>query len=351
MYCESCGTLLPEHVKVCPKCGRPTPAFSSNDESYEPALLADPGRIAQEGLASSADDQQNPSTPGSSYADSSNTHSVPPPPPLDPNVTPQAESTNLDQPPFTRTSPPAQEPSRRLPKSLTILILVLVLLLIGAGLLIYYVGIYQPDLRYTQATASVVTQMTSTVLAVENPYTHTGKLILTAPLQSNSKSQNWDINSNCAFKGAAYHAIAPDPKFSDYCIANATNFSNFAFEVSMKIIRGDAGGILFRVEDTNPNQYYDYYVGQDGTYGLEVVNVSRTSTLIQGTSAAINRGLNQENLVGVVARGNTLMLYVNRYYLGTVTDPTLDHGQIGVYSVVYTHPTEVVFSNLRVWTL
>jgi hypothetical protein len=231
------------------------------------------------------------------------------------------------------------------------LILVLVLLLIGAGLLIYYANVYQPNLRNTQATATVVTQMTSTVLTRENPYTHTGKLILTDSLQSNSKSQNWDVNGNCAFKGAAYDAIAPNPQFSDYCTANATNFSNFTFEVSMKIIRGDAGGVLFRVEDTNPNQYYDYYVGQDGTYGLEVVNVSRTSTLAQGTSAAINQGLNQDNLIGVVARGNTFMLYVNRQYLGTVTDPTFSHGQIGVYAVVYTHPTEVAFSNLKLWTL
>jgi hypothetical protein len=351
MYCESCETLLRERAQFCPRCGRPAPGFSSNNVSYEPALLADPRRTSQEGSASSAYERQNPSTPISTFAASSNAHSVPPTPPLDPNLSSQADSPVSDPPSSIPAGPPAQKAPRRLPKSLTILILVLVLLLVGAGLLIYYANVYQPNLRYTQATATVVTQMTSTVLAVENPYTHIGKLILTDSLQSNSKSKNWDVNGNCAFKGTTYHAIAPNQQFSDYCIANGTNFSNFAFEASMKIIRGDAGGVLFRVENTNPNQYYDYYVGQDGTYGLEVVNVSHTSTLIQGTSAAINQGLYQENLVGVVARGNTLMLYVNHQYLGTVTDPTFSHGQIGVYAVVYTHPTEVVFSNLRLWTL
>jgi hypothetical protein len=188
--------------------------------------------------------------------------------------------------------------------------------------------------------------------AVENPYIHhNGKLVLIDPLHINSKSQNWDVNGNCAFIGATYHAIAPSPDFSDYCTANATNFSNFAFEVSMKIIKGDAGGVLFRVENTKPNRYYDFYVGQDGTYGLEVVNGLKSSNLKQGASTAIRQGLNQENLVGVVAQGNTITLYVNHQSLGTVTNETYKHGQIGVYAVVYSHPTEVVFSNARLWTL
>jgi hypothetical protein len=284
-------------------------------------------------------DQQDSSTPGLSLVRSSDPHSAPPSLPLNPYTTPQAGSALSYPPGFTPAGPPAQKPPRRFPAALPIFILVIVLLVVGAGLLIYYTSIYQPGLSNTQATA------------VENPYTHRGTLFFTDPLRINTKSQNWDVNGNCAFIKATYHAIAPNPHFSDYCIANRPSFSNFAIELTMKIIRGDAGGILFRVENTSPNQYYDFYVGQDGTYGLEVVNGSLTTSLRQSTSAAIKQGLNQENLIGVVAQGKTIMLYVNHQLMGILADQTYNHGQIGVYAVVYSHPTEVVFSSARLWKL
>lgn len=365
MNCQSCGTLLPAHTKVCPRCGRS--AFSSDSTSpeasasYEPAAVASPEVTPSQPTAGGTGgnpytvyDQQDPSTPVLSLVGSSNPHSAPSPLPLNPYTTPQAGSALPYPPEFTPTGPPAQKPPRRLPAALTIFILVIVLLVVAAGLLVYYISIYQPGLSNTQATATAVTQLTRTAqatAAVENPYTHRGTLFFTDPLRINTKSQNWDVNGNCAFIKATYHAIAPNPHFSDYCIANRPSFSNFAIELTMKIIRGDAGGILFRVENTSPNQYYDFYVGQDGTYGLEVVNGSLTTSLRQSTSAAIKQGLNQENLIGVVAQGKTIMLYVNHQLMGILADQTYNHGQIGVYAVVYSHPTEVVFSNARLWKL
>jgi hypothetical protein len=379
MNCQSCGTLLPAHAKVCLRCGRP--AFSSNSGSYPPAVVANSNRTSPEASASyepasvssveatppqptagstggnpyTVYDQQDSSTPMLSLVGSSDPHSAPSPLPLNPYTTPQAGSSLPYLPESTHAGPPAQKPPRLL-AAFTIFVLVIVLFVVGAGLLIYSTGIYRPGLSRSQATATVETQLTRTAqeqatAAVENPYTHSGALFFTDPLHINTRSQNWDVNGNCAFIKATYHAIAPNPHFSNYCIANGTSFSNFAIELTMKIIRGDAGGILFRVENTSPNQYYDFYVGQDGTYGLEVVDASRVTSLRQSTSAAIKRGLNRENLMGIVAQGSTIMLYVNHQLLGTLTDRTYNHGQIGVYAVVYSHPTEVVFSNARVWKL
>ena len=378
MNCQSCGTLLPAHTKVCLKCGRA--AFSSNSGAYPPAALADSNSALREasyepaavaspdatptqpaagntvGNSYAVYNQQDSSSPILPLAGSSNPNNVPQPLPLSPYTTPQAGSSLPYPPEFTPAGPPAQKPPLRFPAAFTIFMLVIVLLVIGAGLLIYSIDIYRPGLSHTQVTATAVTQLTRTAqeqatAAVENPFTHSGTLSFTDPLRINSKSQSWDVNGNCAFIKATYHAIAPNPHFSDYCIANGTNFSNFAFELTMKIIRGDAGGILFRVENTSPNQYYDFYVGQDGTYGLEVVNGSYITSLRQSTSAAINQGLNQKNLIGVVAQGSSIRLYVNHQLLGTLTDRTYNHGQIGVYAVVYSHPTEVVFSNARAWKL
>ncbi len=313
MYCPSCGTLLPTNTRVCPNCGKTNPAFDSNTESlsFEPTILAHSDRKVAEANS---------------------------------------------QPPNPASLPPAQKPARRFSRTLGILIPILILAVIGAGLLIYNGYASPTHLQHTPATAVPIMQQTRTAeaqatAAVENPYTHTGKLAFTDPLQANSAGQKWDVNTNCAFKGGAYNVIAPDPHFSDYCTANATHFSNFAFEVSMKIIQGDAGGILLRVKNTNPNQYYDFYVGQDGTYGFEIVNGSKYSILKKGTSAAIRQGLNAENVLAVVAQGNSMTLYVNHSSVGSVTDQSYDAGQIGLYAVVYSHATEVVFSNARLWAI
>jgi hypothetical protein len=248
---------------------------------------------------------------------------------------------------------------KRFPIGILVLVLALIVLLIGGSALIYYAAVYQPSRRHAEATATAFTQMTGTAqaqatAAVENPYTHSGTLALSDPLSNNGNGHSWDENGNCGFTGGTYHAIAPDARYSDYCVANASavsNFSDFTFEVQQQILKGDAGGVIFRVENTNPNQYYAFYIGQDGSYNLDLDNASGNSSLKQGSSAAIKKGLNQTNLVAVVAKGNTITLYVNHQLITSVTDKTYSHGQIGLYAVVYNQPTEVAFSNLRVWTL
>src|SRR2546422_9572974 len=71
-------------------------------------------------------------------------------------------------------------------------------------------------------------------------------------------------------------------------------------------------------------------------------------------SPAIIQGLNKPNLLAVVALGTTLTLYVNHQQVGQVTDSTFNHGQIGLVAHAFAtagHPTEVMYSNVRVWTL
>ncbi|HEV2581941.1 MAG TPA: hypothetical protein VGT44_13890 [Ktedonobacteraceae bacterium] len=62
-------------------------------------------------------------------------------------------------------------------------------------------------------------------------------------------------------------------------------------------------------------------------------------------------GLNQANLIGVVALGNTLDLYANGQRFASQTDSSAVGGEIGVLATAYTQPTEVAFSDAKVWTL
>ena len=69
----------------------------------------------------------------------------------------------------------------------------------------------------------------------------------------------------------------------------------------------------------------------------------------QGNSSAIQKGLNQPNLLAVVALGNTFDLYVNNRHIDTVTDGTLSSGQIGLAAEEVRNPTDVLFRNAMVW--
>src|SRR5947209_1922583 len=71
--------------------------------------------------------------------------------------------------------------------------------------------------------------------------------------------------------------------------------------------------------------------------------------LIQRKDPAIKTGLNQTNLITVVANGNSLVLYVNKQQIASVNDGTYSNGQIGVIAESTQNPTEVVFTNAEVW--
>ena len=73
--------------------------------------------------------------------------------------------------------------------------------------------------------------------------------------------------------------------------------------------------------------------------------------LKNGTSSVINTGLNQSNLIAVVANGSTIDLYVNLHHLDSVSDGTYTSGQIGIVAYSTSDPTEVAFNNARIWGL
>ncbi len=125
----------------------------------------------------------------------------------------------------------------------------------------------------------------------------------------------------------------------------------------MKIIAGSSAGLVYRAP--NPNTEYSSYlflVGVDGSYIAYKITTdkqgSHVGTLLSGSSAAIHSGLNQTNLVSVVARGNTSYFYVNNQYVNKVTDSTFASGAIGVVTNSGNNSgTEAAFCNVQVWQL
>jgi hypothetical protein len=205
-----------------------------------------------------------------------------------------------------------------------------------------------------QSTGTAIAQ-TATATAYSN-IINAGTLALTDPLQDNSLNHNWDTmtlrgGGGCEFKNGTYHSSMPQQGPFSLCFAQATNFTNFTYEVKMQIIQGTVGGIIFRANNTDGSFYY-FHLNRNGMYGLDIYSGNLpTKTLNQGLTSAILTDIGQTNLVGVVANGNKIDLYVNMQYITTVYDSTYTSGQIGVVADAIDAPTEVAFSNAKVHKL
>ncbi len=192
-----------------------------------------------------------------------------------------------------------------------------------------------------QPTPTAAPQPTPTA----QPANTSGTLALNDSLSAQS-ANNWAINAGgCAFANGAYHATATQAGTFSVCMAQATNFSNFTYQVNMTILSGttgDGGGLIFR---SASGKAYRLHVGSDGSFDL----VDEAHGLASGNSAAIKTGLNQTNVLKVKAQGTSISLYVNNVLLAKVEDSFSSSGAIGVLAVDFTQPTDVAFSNAQVW--
>ncbi len=109
--------------------------------------------------------------------------------------------------------------------------------------------------------------------------------------------------------------------------------------------------MVFR-DDYN-GHFYNFLVCQDGTYKVsKYVSNSEAKTLRSGNGPAINAGLGRQNKIAVVASGSTMTFYVNGQQTGQAQDDSYTSGHLElVADPQFDNPTDVVFTNARVWTL
>lgn len=329
MQCRSCGAELSSSIGAayCPMCGAIAP-----DAEAE----ISPNEYTE--ASSSATPLQAPPPPPTYYG--SLPYDIPQQTPYSPGSPSDSYATSMPPPPSS------SRPKVRV--GFLIGAVVLVLILVSAGV----VALVGP---FAKSTLSVktTTPPTSTAPLETIPYPpYRGRLALNDPLRDNSKGYAWDEGTRsdgsfCKFLGSAYHANQVDPQHFNACIAEATNFSNFAFEVQMTILKGGGGGMIFRADNATGNLYY-LRILQSGNYILSAFG-SVSTTLVSGSSSAIKTGLNQINQIAVVADGSTFDFYVNSQKINSISDTLYTRGAIGV-TADYA-PAEVVYSNARVWEL
>ncbi len=385
MMCRNCGINLPPGAVVCPRCGTPTPYNitdgSGSSPQYDKTVAATPYSnsptpstaygVPPYGSPQPANPYETPPNPygvppqgpnpyGTPAAASPGNYNAPPPPPQQyiPPVPPQQYIPPVPQ---QYTPPPAKKRGRA---GLIIGIIVLVVLIVLVSIIgvVYSNGQRQLAVQATATTTAqahiTATSVAATATAVATTYPFSNKVLLNDPLSDNSKGMKWDTSTNqtggsCQFTAQAYHARETQAGYFNTCFANQSHFSDFTFQVDMTIMSGDRGGLLFRADSVNNKLYY-LRLDQNGTYSL-FLYVDNTGTnarsLDRGTATGFNAGLNQKNTVGVVARGNSIRLYVNKQLINTITDSTYTTGLIGLTAESNTSSTEVVYSNLMVFGL
>lgn len=265
--------------------------------------------------------------------------------------------------------------SARLPTHIVLLIVGVMLLFVGAGAGLVYSSIANRTVPLqntptsqvhatTSATAhasptthiSPTLQTSPTLSAVQNPYPpHTGGLALNDPLKDTSKGYRWDVGTfanggSCSFISGSYHVGVSSQGHVLVCNAEAVTFANLTYEVQMTILKGDRGGIFFRQVGTQ-GPYYYFSIKIDGLYELDSFTGTTAHVLQRGTSPAVKKGLNQPNLLAVIAQGSNIDLYVNGQSMVRISDSTTSNGLIGVAADATNQPSEVAFTNARVWML
>ncbi len=373
MLCNVCGSQLPASSTFCPQCGATLMPGSASE-----TVIHQGSPIEQKGMPVSSLEENQPATTEGQYLN-------PPTPAYVPYQNAPQYYTNVvhdpynapppvySPPPPTVMPPQVRPPKKRGWRTAAIVGIIVVVMLgscIGLSTALY--NAINSGLRAASTTPSRVatpstvstpaTQVTRSPIAQEpNPYTpFEGNLVLNDVLKDNSQGYQWnELNDDtlyCQFADNAYRLrLLPQSKYQiDWCFANNTNYSNFAFQVEMTMTKGDCGGLIFR--NAGDRQLYYYCVTHEGGYGLYLYNKDNTGNvqvkeLAKGDSPLIYTGYNIKNLLAVSANAGVINLYVNNKRIQTIQDTTFSHGEIGFATHQYdSKETDVSFQNAKLWT-
>lgn len=208
-----------------------------------------------------------------------------------------------------------------------------------------------------QASATaVLDQATAVASQKTDQFTQasTGTASLDDPLSDNTGKGKWDSGTatpgtGCNFTNGSYSVTVGQRGFLQPCLARATSYTNFAYQVQMTIVAGSQGGLLF---DANPttNSYYFFHVGTDGSYALDLYKgSSQAQTLTNGINPAITPGLNSPNTLAVLTKDGEIDLFANQMFITSVKDTQLTSGEVGVAAIDFNTPTQADFTNAQAW--
>lgn len=221
-------------------------------------------------------------------------------------------------------------------------------------------NIYASATAQNGATATLTAQSgsvtaTATTFATLLAQISTGTPVLNDPLVDNSMGNQWDTTSNtiasaCIFNGTDYVIDENLPGYMRPCLAEATNYSNFAYQATIVIDNGNEAGLIFCASRAKAS-YYLFRFDVNGDYFLDLYSGGKGTTLLSGSNpTVIAPGLSQSNTLAVIAFKGTIYLFANQAFLASVQDKTLTTGAIGLAALDTRTPMKAEFTNAEVWT-
>jgi hypothetical protein len=181
------------------------------------------------------------------------------------------------------------------------------------------------------------------------------------PLTDNTKGYKWtevrQTDGSCVFSSNGYHVTTLHRDYRFYKgFSEVLVLSNFVLQVDMKVMAGEEGGVLFRWYKGIPDTFYYFYIRTDGIFGLEKGVETRMPDkhrILVGepNNQYVNKGLNQQNKLRVRAVGHEIELYVNEQFLDRIDDNTNPHDRGHVGFASGRKPSEVIFSNVKIWKI
>lgn len=243
-----------------------------------------------------------------------------------------------------------ERPTRKSKKTL-FLSLALLALLIGAGLGYYFIQIRPNTLGPHTLTPQVVNN--------NNPYVAgMAHLLYSDPLNKagrwTEETNNGKTNGFCLFQQNAYHVGSNNSGTYTLCQpgTNQPVVDDLTFEVQAQILHGDCGGILFRGDFQAGNFYYLTFCFDGFHYLYAYTNFTTLNQLKtqQDAFPALKNNPQATILLAVVAQGSTITIYINHQQVDQIVDTSYTSGQVSLFGFDLNRPTEVVFSNARLWT-
>lgn len=178
-----------------------------------------------------------------------------------------------------------------------------------------------------------------------------------------TKAANWDQGSQCVFKLDGYHAIENTSIIgtgqTHGCRESGYQYQLFALTVDLTIISGHTGGVFFRTQMKTLGAYsgYLFEIDNQGTYKISSSGNFSTGvgsdTFKEGTSSALQMGVNAKNTLLIIAGRTSLLFYVNNVYLATWQNATFTIGNIAFLATTSLNGpnADMLYSNLKIYSL
>jgi hypothetical protein len=168
---------------------------------------------------------------------------------------------------------------------------------------------------------------------------------LTAP--SNTWQHFDEKNDVCVIKSDGMHVRNSITGSFISCIDKATSFTDFAFQVDMRILSG-GGGLTWR---ENSFGLYEFLIAPDGSYTVGMQKVAQTVGFLSGKTIAMIDKNGATNLLTVMAKKNDMYLYINQTFVTLLQDSNFSFGNVGVIANTDKSPAEAVYTNAKLWDL